>query len=84
MSTLDSAFLILGSIFLSLFFIILTFISLYLFMALKRVFKTAESALNGVEAASDMIRHAAAKKGSLLPLVALVKYLFRTHNQKRD
>ena len=84
MTSLDSFFLITASICLSLFFIVLTLLAIYVWVALKRLMKSAEAAINGVEAASTMLRNAAVRRGVPTLLMSLVKHILSPRSQKKS
>ena len=84
MTSLDSFFLITASICLSLFFIVLTLLAIYVWVTLKRLLKSAEAAIDGVEAATTMIRDAAVRRGVHTLLISLVKHFLRTRSQKKS
>lgn len=75
MTNLDSFFLIITAVCLSLFFIILTFLAINAWVALRKLIKGAETAFSGVEAATSMLRNAAVHRGVPTLLLSLVKYL---------
>ncbi|MGH7234331.1 MAG: hypothetical protein ACREF7_02700 [Candidatus Saccharimonadales bacterium] len=82
MSAVDSTFLIIASVCLSLFFLTLVGLTLYTWAVFSRLIRRAEAAINGVEAASNMIREASKRGASFMPLVGLLRYIFQYRNKK--
>jgi uncharacterized protein YoxC len=76
MSTLDSDFLIIGTVCISLFFIIAIALAVYAWITFHRIVKKAELAIEGVESVAQVIRDVG-KSGSAVNLAKLLKFIFR-------
>ena len=76
MSSLDSDFLIAGTVCIGLFFIIATALMLYTWVIFHRIVKKAELAIEGVESVAQVIREVG-KSGSAAGLGKLLKFIFR-------
>ena len=76
MSTLDSTFIIIGTVCISLFFLISTALAIYAWVIFHRLAKKAELALEGVESVASVIRDIGKSK-STLNIAKLLKFVFR-------
>jgi uncharacterized membrane protein (Fun14 family) len=81
MSTVDSTFLIIGTVCISLFFLALFGLTVYTWTTFHRLARRTEAALSGVEAASHLIREAG-KRGAFMPLFGMLKYIFQSRSRK--
>lgn len=80
MNTLESILLIITAVCISLFFVIGTLVTIYLWIIIRRMIKKAEFAIYSVETASNIIKEVRNKKRAL-SVFSVLKYMFK-HNRK--
>lgn len=83
MSTIDSVFLIITAISISLFFILFATLIIYLLVTYHRIIKKAEIAINGVENATSILREVG-QNGSIKSLYKIVKFIIHLNNKTKD
>jgi hypothetical protein len=76
MSTVDSAFLIIAAVCLSLFFLAATSLVIYTWVVFHSIVKKAEFAIESVENVSKVIREVS-KSSSALSLIKFLKFIKR-------
>ena len=83
MNTLETVFLIITAVSISLFFIILTGFAIYSWVALHKLIKKAEMAAQTVEDAGKLLTKAGSS-ASIKTVFGLIKYLFKKRKEKDE
>ena len=76
MSTTDSVFIIITAAALSLFFVLLSTLLIYIFITYHRLVRKAEMTLNNVESASHFIKQVT-KDNNLGSLIKIIKFIVK-------